>query len=227
MGLLITGSEQGLGAGILKAVSSSMDIKAVKNIEGDEIWQAEADGCLKEFIDETIGDFNPTIVINNFGINHLSWIGETPSEDSSILGINVMAPYWIINKLVSNGSTCRVVNISSQTYRVAQRTTSLYCASKAALVQMTRVMARELASEGWVINSFCPGKIIGTQMTRLTDEQVEDLRGWDTDEADEYAKSMIPEGRFMSVEVAAGIVVNILLMNSYVNGVAIEAMGGV
>ena len=107
------------------------------------------------------------------------------------------------------------------------RATSLYCASKAALVQMTRVMARELAPKGWCINAYCPGKILDTRMTDLTDEQVLKMRKWDKDEADKYATSLIPVGRFMELKEAAENCLNILNFSDYVNGAIIEATGGV
>lgn len=225
MDILVTGGEQGLGKAICSILTEqghNVDI-----ITGDNIMIAHKLNALKKFIDDSLDGLSYDVVINNFGVNSLSWIGETNERDEAIMACNVMAPYWVINRLVSNGCVCKVINIASQTYRIPQRTTSLYCASKAALVQMTKVMARELAPKGWVVNAFCPGKIIGTSMTEKTDAQVSELRGWGKEEADEYAKKLIPAGRFMSVEEAAEIVINIIKMGDYVNGAVIEAMGGV
>jgi NAD(P)-dependent dehydrogenase (short-subunit alcohol dehydrogenase family) len=167
------------------------------------------------------------IIVNNFGINHLSWIGTTPVSDAEIFHVNVLVPYWVINTLVSLGGPARVLNIASQTYRVPQRCTALYAASKAALVQMTKVMARELAPHGWVINALAPGKIEGTAMTHRTDEQVQKLRTWSQAEADAYALGMIPMERFTSCDEVADIAMRILELPDYVNGTVIEAMGGV
>ena len=184
---------------------------------------------MKYAIDKRIDEcpFMIDTVINNFGINHLSWIGSTPDGDEAIMRINTMGPYWVINKLVQIGNPCQVVNISSQTYRIPQRCTTLYCASKAALVQMTKVMARELAPQGWVINAFAPGKIFGTKMSEMTDDQVLALRGWSIEEADKYSLSNIPMERFTSINEAADIVKSILGIPAYVNGACIDATGGV
>jgi NAD(P)-dependent dehydrogenase (short-subunit alcohol dehydrogenase family) len=168
------------------------------------------------------------VVINNYGINHLSWIGTTPAEDQQILDINVMVPYWVIDKLAQTQKEhqTHVINIASQTARVPQRCTALYCASKAAIVQMTKVMAREMAPH-WQVNSVSPGKIIGTPMTELTDSQVLELRGWDAEMADAYAESLIPMARFTdSIEVANAIM-RLLDMPNYVTGINLEVMGGV
>jgi 3-oxoacyl-[acyl-carrier protein] reductase len=170
----------------------------------------------------------PNIIVNNYGINHLSWIGETPAIDEAIIKANLLGPYWVINYVKQHwGGPCRVVNIASQVYRVPQRCTSLYCASKAGLVHMTKVMARELAPSGWIVNAVSPGKIEDTMMSRMTDAQVLKLRGWDPDKADNYAKSLIPAGRYTTRAEVADVVMSVLEMPDYVNGTVIEAHGGV
>lgn len=221
---LITGGNTGLGKAIYDHLIQHC--KDVDIMPTEDLVEATKSCCLKPYIEKFIGDKKYDIVVNNFGINHLSWIGDTEEDDANILQANVMAPYWVINTLVANGAVATVVNVSSQTYKVAQRTTTLYCASKAAVVQMTKVMARELAPKGWVINAFAPGKILGTDMSRLTDAQVLELRGWSEADADDYATKLIPMGRFMDTKEAAEIVVKILQMPSYVNGTVIEAFGG-
>ena len=218
--LLITGGEQGLGAGIVQhALALGW---RVTNIEGRFLRH---ESNLR--IAELIPSHHYTHVVNNYAINHLSWIGETAKDDADIMRVNVMVPYWIINELVNRGLECDVINISSQTYKVAQRTTSLYCASKAALVHMTKVMARELAPHGWRLNSLAPGKILGTEMSRLTDAQVLELRGWGAEAADRYALDNIPMGRFTTVGEVAEAVFSIFSMPAYVNGTCIDMTGGV
>jgi 3-oxoacyl-[acyl-carrier protein] reductase len=219
---LLTGAEQGLGAAIMEELFR--EGYTVNNIPGNVIrgGKSAIEGWLAQMT------LNFDVVINNFGINHLSWVGETPEEDEAILNVNVHGPYWVINGLVRGGNPpARVVNIASQTHRVAQRTTALYCASKAALVQLSRVLTRELAPRGWVINTLAPGKIVGTTMQQLTDAQVTDLREWDPVEADKYALNMIPMGRYTSPEEVARAVAVMLQLPAYVNGALIDMTGGV
>lgn len=220
---LITGAEQGLGQEIKARLEDSL--LEVHNMPGMVI--REGYHAIRNFLRNDLPE-GITHVINNYGINHLSWIGTTPEEDEQIMSVNVMGPYWIINHLVALGEgPCRVVNIASQTYRVPQRTTAIYCASKAALVHMTRVMARELAPKGWVINAVAPGRIPDTGMSRLTDEQVLDLRGWTAKESEEYAASLIPMGRATSRKEVAEAVLKIFELPAYINGTVIDMMGGV
>jgi 3-oxoacyl-[acyl-carrier protein] reductase len=92
---------------------------------------------------------------------------------------------------------------------------------------MTRVMARELAPYGWVVNSLSPGKIVDTRMAELTDAQVMELRGWGPDFADEYALKTIPMGRFTDTTEVAEAAFQMLQMPSYVNGANLDMTGGV
>lgn len=228
-GALVTGGEQGLGAAIhdrLMQLYPNSD--RVVSMPGSMIRGRDLD-YISDALKDLFHRYGPfDTVVNNYGINHLSWIGTTPMEDADILHCNVMVPYWVINTLVrlKNGPA-RVLNIASQTYRVPQRCTALYAASKAALVQLTKVMARELAPQGWVINALAPGKIWDTQMSRMTDEQVRQLRGWTDSEASVYAEGLIPMKRFTSREEMANLAIEILEMQNYVNGAVIDAMGGV
>jgi NAD(P)-dependent dehydrogenase (short-subunit alcohol dehydrogenase family) len=138
-----------------------------------------------------------------------------------------MGPYWVINALAARDQVCKVVNIASAAHRVPMRCSALYCASKAALVHMTKVMARELAPKGWVINSVSPGMIPETRMSEMTRNQVAELRGWDPKTAEQYAFSLIPMGRYSSRIEITNAVYGMLSMPEYVNGTNLDIMGGV
>lgn len=223
--ILITGADGSLGKALM----------ADANYYGWEPVGIPMDCCHgKSSIENALSDFafneakTPNGIINCHGINHLSWIGQTPVEDAKIIVQNLLVPYWAVNAAQAMGwGPCRVVNVTSQTYRVPQRCTALYAASKAGLVQMTKVMARELAPKGWVINAVSPGKMEDTQMSKLTDEQVLELRGWTRLEADQYAKSNVPMGRFTNSDEISHVIYQTLELPDYVNGTVIEAHGGV
>lgn len=215
--ILITGADGSLG-------STLVDMAEKLNYE---VIKMPKDLVNKPEIDKFISECGKVdSVIFNHGINHLSWIGETEEKDENILLVNVMSPYWILNALVANKNTCRGVFVTSQTYRVPQRTTSLYCASKAALNQMMKVAARELAPKGWVLNAVAPGKIFDTKMSEMTDAQVNELRGWTQKQAEGYAHSLIPLNRFTYKEEIAQVIFKTLDMPAYVCGSTVEAFGG-
>ena len=224
MNIIITGYESGLGNFIYDALDGTNDdqvygIGIGSLLRGKKVIDGHINSAIKRM-------GSVTHVINNAGINHLSWIGTTPEADEEILKVNTLAPYWVINALVAKGQTCRVVNVASITHRVPQRCTSLYCASKAALVHMTRVMARELAPKGWVINAIAPGPIDGTEMTRKVNEQVMGLRGWSLEEMHGYALKNIPAGRNTTKAEVYDAILGLLNGPEYINGTCLEIAGG-
>lgn len=226
MRILITGAEQGLG----KALRSLLEAHGhwVECLSGSVIrgGPEAIRSAVERFMTDGHGPF--AAVVNNYGINHLSWIGTTPVEDGALLEVNVMGPYWVVDSLVRlRHPPCRVLNIASQTHRVPQRTTALYCASKAALVQMSRVMARELAPTGWTVNVLAPGKMPDTEMSTLTDAQVRHLRGWDEEMMEAYGTDLIPMRRYTSTAEVAEAAFLMLQMPGYVNGAVLDMTGGV
>ena len=220
--LLIVGSDSSLGREL-----SSQGVFNGYNVIKYNSYTFEKLKNIRFDLDMLIGDRQIDYVINNWGINRLSHIGTTGWVDEDILHHNVMIPYLVIDCLVNNNQTCRVINVASATYRVNQRCTTLYSASKAALVQMTKVMARELAPKGWVINAVAPGKIEDTRMSELTDKQVLELRGWTEEQANDYAISNIPMGRFTTRKEVAEAIYLMFKMPAYVNGSVLDIMGGV
>ena len=220
---VVTGDTQGLGQGI----ASIMKLNGIQVLD---YGTRDTFQSINAFFDgmEERGIGKIDFLVNNYGINKLNWLGSIEEDDYKVIDVNVKLPTFVVNELVkrSLGPT-RILNIASQTYRVAQRCTTLYCASKAAVVQMTKVMARELAPYGYVVNALSPGKIEGTTMTQMTDAQVLQLRGWTAEQADEYALSMIPAGRFTTIEEMSLTAVKILSLPAYVNGCIIDATGGV
>lgn len=231
MNVLITGCDGSLGSYLEgHFATSGWDLGDKSNVLGMP-KSVHTKNAIDVFMAAFYGEVSRLhAAILNDGINHLSWIGTTPEEDENIMLRNVMAPYWTLNALVAlRGRTnpMRVVFVTSQTYKVPQRTTALYCASKAALTQMMRVAARELAPDGWSINAVAPGKIEDTRMSRMTDAQVLELRGWTEEMAHKYAQALVPMGRFTSRPEVANIIESVLNLPSYVNGAVIEATGGV
>ncbi|TDZ23647.1 2-(R)-hydroxypropyl-CoM dehydrogenase [Colletotrichum orbiculare MAFF 240422] len=73
------------------------------------------------------------------------------------------------------GQRGSVVNIASQLGVVARPKAAPYCASKAAIINMTRSDAIDYSQDGIRVNCVCPG-VIATPMTTASEELVERLR---------------------------------------------------
>jgi NAD(P)-dependent dehydrogenase (short-subunit alcohol dehydrogenase family) len=108
------------------------------------------------------------ILINNAGVG-----GEGMALDLSIeafdqtFDVNVRGVYFAAQAAArmmrANGTaareTARIVNIASIVGYTAIQGLSAYAASKAAVLMMTKVMAREWARYGIAVNAICPGYI--------------------------------------------------------------------
>jgi len=101
------------------------------------------------------------ILFNNAGIV-VGGTAETTSEEdwAETLTLNVTG-VWRMSKIViplmrAQGGGV-IVNNASDWGLVAGRNSVAYCASKGAVVQMTRAMAVDHAREGIRINAVCPG----------------------------------------------------------------------
>lgn len=113
----------------------------------------------------------------------------------------------------------RIINIASM-YGLVGNTeihTVAYHSSKGGVVNFTRAVAAELATEGITCNAICPGYFY----TELTTEVL------DTDQFQEFAKTHVPMQRYgKEGELNAGAIFLASKEASYVTGVILPIDGG-
>jgi len=109
----------------------------------------------------------------------------------------------------------RIVNMSSAVALHGNAGQTVYSASKAALVGLTRSLAREVGVKGITVNAVCPG-LVDTEMTSHLD-----------DRARAFYVDQTPLARTASLEEVAAVV-RFLMSDeaSYVNGAVIPIDGG-
>jgi 2-deoxy-D-gluconate 3-dehydrogenase len=89
----------------------------------------------------------------------------------------------------------RIINLASQASVVALDRHAAYCASKAALVGLTRVLALEWAPYGITVNAISP-TVVDTELGR---------QAWDGDPGIAM-RTRIPVGRFARPDEIAGLI---------------------
>lgn len=150
----------------------------------------------------------PSILINTAGYVSLYEMESTPPEETmKHLTTNVFGPmlcsqafarlYFAASK-VAEASTSppppgRIVNVASQAAHVALPMQSAYCASKAALLGLTRSMASEWGGRGITSNSVSPT----VAWTALA------MRAWGDEGVREAFEKAIPTGRFAQPDEVA------------------------
>ena len=105
---------------------------------------------------------NIDILINNAGNYVYSPIAEASySNIENILKTNLEAPLYLISRAVNHMKKQqwgRVINIGSISGVMGEANASLYSASKAGLIGMTKALALELAEFGITIRTVAMGK---------------------------------------------------------------------
>jgi NAD(P)-dependent dehydrogenase (short-subunit alcohol dehydrogenase family) len=113
------------------------------------------------------------ILVNNAAVFILRGIDATPEEWRQILDINVMGPALAAKHAVpemrkTGGGA--IVNLGSISSFIAQPQFVTYNATKAAIANMTRCMALDLAADRIRVNAVCPGTVWTQIVQRLTRE---------------------------------------------------------
>ncbi len=119
------------------------------------------------------------VLINNAGIASMNHVLLTPLETARrILETNVLGSFLFAReaaKLMKKRSCGRIVNFSSLAVPFKLEGECLYAASKAAVVTMTEVMARELAEYGITVNTVGPPPLKTDLIKNVPEEMMNKL----------------------------------------------------
>jgi NAD(P)-dependent dehydrogenase (short-subunit alcohol dehydrogenase family) len=141
------------------------------------------------FINAGVGDFRPIEAFDETGFDRT-------------IAINLKGPYFLIQALLpilSNPAS--IVLNTSINARIGMPNSSVYAASKAALISLARTLSGELIGRGVRVNAVSPGPVNTPIYGKLglPAEQVNAMAG--------PIQSQIPLGRFGNpVEIAKAIV---------------------
>jgi 2-keto-3-deoxy-L-fuconate dehydrogenase len=169
---LVTGGASGIGEAICRAFSAAGASVVVADVDAPRAAAlaaelANASPLVFDITDEAavhaaLQTFDSLdILVNNAGVGHVGNIEETEAADfHRLLHINVEGLYIVTRAampklLASRGS---IVNIGSVAGLVAVKRRFAYCASKGAVVALSRQLAIDYAGRIRV-NCICPGTV--------------------------------------------------------------------
>lgn len=114
------------------------------------------------------------ILVNNAAVFVLRGIEATVEEWREILDVNVIGPSLCAKHCVPimrRGGSGSIVNLASISSVIAQSQMVTYNATKAAIANMTRCMAMDLAPDNIRVNAVGPGAVWTQIVARLTAEK--------------------------------------------------------
>ena len=131
------------------------------------------------------------VLVNNAGIRASQPFGTFSYADfSRVVAVNLRAPFFAsqaVLPLMRAAGGGRIIHVASQLGSVAARNTALYAVTKAALIQLTRSMALELAGENILVNAVSPGPTATEYLKK---------HAYKTPEERAERRGNIPMGRF-------------------------------
>ena len=236
--VLVTGSSRGIGAEMIKAFGQR-GAKCVVNYIADPAGQnkAEAEAVAKELKDPLVIECDVTkpeqveammkqiqdrhggldILVNNSGIIRDRTIKKMSMEEfESVVRVNLTGTFNVTQKaatiLRKDG---RIVNLSSVSGEMGLFGQANYSSSKAAIIALTKVSAREFARQNITVNAIAPGFIDVGMSKGMPDEVTETF------------KKQIPLGRLGDVnEIVNAALFLASPMASYITGHVLNVNGG-
>lgn len=227
--VIVTGAAQGIGKAIAMAFAreGANLVLADTNYKKLQETAAEAEKfgrnslCLsidvtvprqvKEMVDKAIETFGKIdVLVNNAGIlRAVPFLDATEEDWDLTLAVNLKGVFLcsqaVAQKMVTRKSG-RIINVASNAGKVPRVNNAAYCASKAGVILLTKVMALELAKYGITANALCPGAtetelLVKTQSGSLSQGLDGIIKG-----SLETFRAGIPMGRLAKPEEQASMV---------------------
>jgi NAD(P)-dependent dehydrogenase (short-subunit alcohol dehydrogenase family) len=233
---IVTGSATGIGEVIARRLAEAGARVAVADINvdaaasvaaaiGSGAFPVKLDVTSPESVTQAVAHVLESaasiqIVVNNAGLaGKAAPIWEQTDEDwHKVMAINVTGPFYLCRAVLPHMQTQgygRIVNIASIAGKEGNPNMVAYSASKAALIGMTKSIAKEVAAEGICINAVTPAVIRTKMLDQLTPAQVA------------YMVERIPMKRTGQPEEVAAVVHFLASRDcSFVTGQCYDVSGG-
>jgi 3-oxoacyl-[acyl-carrier protein] reductase len=195
----------------LTAVGAKGELKRLDVTDPDGVEEA-----LRE-LHKRLGRID--ILINNAGIARDNLLLRVSEDDiQKTFAVNVSGAIHCARsavKIMMRARTGRIINLASVVAELGNPGQVVYSASKAALIGLTKTLAREYASRGITVNAVAPG-FIDTDMTKNLPA-----------DAKKFMLTQIPLGRMgQPDDVAAAVLFLCSDEASYITGQVIRVNGG-
>lgn len=237
---LITGASQGIGsacarrfaeAGYQVMIHYNTHQKEAEDLQ-NELLNLGANAAIfgadladekqaKALVAQTLTQFGDIdVLVNNAGIAMNKMFCDTSIEDwNNILSVNVMGCVHVTQAVLPcmvHKKQGHIVNLSSIWGMVGASCEVAYSTSKAAIIGLTKALAKELGPSGILVNCVAPG-VIDTKMNANLDEETLDALKEETP----LMKLGTPE------DVAEAVIFLASEKNCFITGQVVSPGGGI
>jgi 3-oxoacyl-[acyl-carrier protein] reductase len=236
--VLVTGSSRGIGAEMIKAFGTrgaqcvvnyvvdaqgqnktdalivAKELNEPLVIEGDVTQPQQVEAMMEQIQDQRGG---LDVLVNNSGIIRDRTIKKMSLEEfENVIRVNLIGTFTVTQKaaaILRNAG--RVINMSSVSGQMGLFGQANYSSSKAGIIALTKVSARELARQNITVNAIAPGFIDVGMSKGMPDEVTQNFI------------KQIPLGRLGEArEIVDAALFLASPMASYITGQVLNVNGG-
>jgi meso-butanediol dehydrogenase / (S,S)-butanediol dehydrogenase / diacetyl reductase len=233
----------GAGAGIGAAIAGALEASGATVHGADLTWQADSPRLsgrfeldvtdrarVREAVDAIVAaEGRLDVLVNAAGTMRAreDVLDYDDADWDRIVGVNGRGTFTCMQeatRVMEPGSA--IVNIASTAGRNGRTLSPPYAASKAAVINLTRSVARLVAAKGIRVNAVCPGLIM-TEFNLRLGRQLGPVRGQTPEEFVAARAEAIPMGRPGEPEEVADVVCFLVSSAArYVTGQSLNVDGG-
>ena len=226
---LVTGGASGIGAATVELLRASgaevavFDLapdgqaQDVLTIQGDVTSSADANAAVKK-VESELGPLDVLVCSAGVGGDSVRAIDMPDEEWRRVFAINCDGTFFFNRAAVrgmSERGYGRVVNVASIAGKEGNPMASAYSASKAAVIGLTKSIAKEVADTGVLVNCIAPAVIDTPILSQLSEEHIG------------YMLQKIPLGRVGKPEEVARLIAYLASDDlSFATGACFDISGG-
>jgi 3-oxoacyl-[acyl-carrier protein] reductase len=244
---VVTGASLGIGEAVVKMLAEhGADVSfCARNPEAVDVLSSfeSANGLIKGFVadmgnkestDSFIGsvqeDGPVDILVNNVGASpSRNFLYMTDEDWQELHELNLLSAVRCTRAFLPNmreKKWGRVIMVSSSAGKYPNAALIDYGTTKAAMISMSKSLAKKYGSDGVLVNSILPG-LIHTAMWERAATEIAEATGGKKEDVIKNNGHSVPVGRYGTSEEVASLI-TFLCTNaaSYISGTSIEVDGG-